>query len=134
MIDIRLLKENKEFFSTSFKNKGLELDSEIDKVITLYDEYHTLIQKEQEVRAELNEVSSKIKDDPSLKEKAKVISDSAKEVTLKVNELKEEIDKIASYFPNTSLESVPVGKDEEDNVVISTHLDERKENKHAKPH
>ncbi len=134
MIDVRLLKENKEFYSTSFKNKGLDLDNEIEKVINLYNEYHTLLQEEEKARIELKEVSSKIKEDPSMKEEAQKISAKAKELTTKVNELDSEIKEIASYFPNPSFEDVPVGKSEDDNVEISSHMDDKKENPYAKPH
>ena len=134
MIDIRLLKENKEFYSTSFKNKGFDLDKEIEKVIKLYSEYLTLLQEEEKARIELKEVSSKIKKDPSLKSEAQKISTRAKELTTKVNELDAEIKTIASYFPNPSFDYVPIGKSEEDNKVISTHMDDKKENPFSKPH
>lgn len=134
MIDIKLLKSNKEFYSTSFKNKGLNLDVEIDNVLKLYDEYYSSLVKEQDLRSELNTISAKIKDDPSLKTKAKELSSLAKEVTLNVNELSEKINKIISHFPNPSLDEVPIGKDENDNVKISSHNNEFKENKFSKPH
>ncbi len=134
MIDVKKLKENKLFYSKSFKNKGLNLDKEIDNVISIYDEYHSFLLKEQKLRFELNQISASIKNNPHLKDKAKEISSNAKEISLKVNELKEEIMLIISTFPNPSFEEVPIGKNENDNVIISSYFDENMENKFSIPH
>ncbi len=137
MIDIKKLKKEKEFYLKSFKNKGAKLTDEVNEVLNLYNSYMELLLQEQSKREELNMISSLIKKDPKnneVKIKAKEISARANEITLKVNELKKDINTILSTFPNPNDESVPVGKDENDNVIISTCLDDKKENKFAKPH
>ncbi len=137
MINLKDLKENKELYLEGFKNKGMELENEVSKVIELNDRVLVLLNDEQNVRAELNNTTDLIKNDPSnneVKEKAKELSTKAKEIKEELTTLREEVEKISSHFPNIASQDVPVGKNEDDNVLISTHLDEKKENAFAKPH
>ncbi len=137
MINIKELKLNKDKYLVGFKNKGLELTESVEEVIKLHDEYSVLLNEEQEVRMNLNQTSDLIKNDPqntSVKEKAKELSNKAKEIKEKLTELDNKIQEKASYFPNITNEDVPVGENEDNNVIISEHLNELKENKHTKPH
>ncbi len=137
MIDIRDLKNNKEKYITNYINKGNDLTIEVNKLIELHDNYLSLLNEEQDVRMNLNQTTGLIKQNPqdeSIRGKAKELSTRAKELKEQTDNLESEIEELASRFPNISRDDVPVGKDEEDNVIISTHLDERKNNENAKPH
>ncbi len=137
MINIRDLKENKEKYINGFKNKGMELTSEVEKLITLHDSYLNFLNEEQEVRMNLNNTTAQIKSNPqdeSIRNQAKELSDKAKQLKEETTRLDFEINELASQFPNIAADDVPVGADEDENVEISTHLDDKKENQFAKPH
>ncbi len=137
MIDIKHLKNNKDFYLKSFANKGLVLNTEVEKAINLYDSYKSLLLQEQAIREQLNLITSEIKNDPKnneLKLNAKNVSLKANEITSKVNTLNNEINNIISFFPNPSDNDVPIGKDEDDNIIISTFNDDKLVNKFAKSH
>ena len=56
MINIKDLVENKAKYLEGFKNKGLDLEKQVDEVIKLQNELSPLFQKESDVRAELNKI------------------------------------------------------------------------------
>lgn len=137
MIDLKDLVSRKDFYKNAFKNKGLDFDKEINKVISLYEKYLKKITLEQEIRKELNDLSKEVKkasgkDD--LLKKAKKISEKAKAVTSEIFELNKEINDITSYFPNPADEKIPIGKDESNNKILKTFLDDKKKNEFSKPH
>ncbi len=139
MIDLKQLKNNPEYFKKSSRNKNYQLDNLIDEILLKYEEYLGILSKEQISREQLNLISKKISKNSSQKEideirkKAKVISTEATFFSQQAKELKKVIDEKLSYIPNPPLEIVPISMSEEDNVVLSTHLDELKKNS-AKPH
>jgi seryl-tRNA synthetase len=121
MINVKDLVENKDKYLTGFKNKGMDLTSEVEKVIELQTELNPLFQKESDVRAELNNISKEIGKDPKnveLKQQAGKLSSEAKEISNRIKELQDEIKTIASHFPQLPMESVVIGKDEDDNEVL----------------
>lgn len=137
MIDIRDLKNNKDKYIQGFINKGMEITSQVEEVISLHDSYIETLNKEQDVRMNLNQTTDLIKQNPqdqSIKLKAKELSTEAKELKEKTSTLEEKLNTLVSHFPNIASDDVPVGKDEDDNVVLSTHLDDKKENPFTKPH
>lgn len=124
MIDIKILEKNKEHFIESFKNRGIVLNKEIDKVIEMNKNYIELISKESEVRHQLNKISKEISTSSEkdlLKNEASILSKNAKEISSKISLIKKEMEEIVSYFPQLPLSDVPVGKDEKDNVVLKEY-------------
>ncbi len=137
MINIKDLKNNKEKYIQGFINRGQDLTSEVEKVIQLHDEYIKFLNEEQDVRMKLNQLTEMFKKNPKddeIKSEGMFYSNKAKELKEKTSSLNKEVNLIASHFPNIQADEVPVGKSEEDNVVISTHLDDKKENPFTKPH
>ena len=137
MIDIKKLREQKEYYLESFSNKGTFLKNEIEEVLVLYEEYLLLAKQEQHLREELNKITKHIKNnknDSEMIKKAKNISSKATTTKTNVEKINKKINKILAYFPNPSSSVVPVGKNEKDNIVISTHINKNKENPFSKPH
>ncbi|NQX83310.1 MAG: serine--tRNA ligase [Mycoplasmataceae bacterium] len=136
MINLKELKKNKEFYIKSFQNKGMDLTKEINDVIEIHSILIKELNKEQEIREELNNISSKFKTNPNddFKIKAKKLSTLAKKSKIIIFDLKNEIESKASYFPNPPSNDVPIGKDENENILISSHLDNKKNNIFSKPH
>ncbi len=137
MIDIKELENNKELYLKAFLNKGYDLKKDVDEAISLNKEYLKLLNKEQEIRSELNILTKQIKTnkDNNLIVKAKEISTLASKIKDEISDLKTKLFELISYFPNINSAEVPVGSDEKDNVFLSYHLDDKKRNdSFIKPH
>jgi len=121
MIDINLLRTDPEVVKKNLQNRGKDI-SVVDQLITL-DTAHRETQKQVEsLRAQQNKISKEIKGKPTdeqlksatkIKEELKVVQDLLKKSQDELNNLLEEI-------PNVCADDVPVGKDDNDNVVIKT--------------
>ena len=139
MIDIKKLKESPDFYKESSKNKNLDLDILIDEILVSYNDYLTFLKESQLLRESLNKISKAVKAEKDNDKKSELIL-KGKNVSIKVKVLNEKISELkinfeqkASYIPNPSLEIVPVGKTELENIEIKTFLDEYKKT-HEKPH
>ncbi|MEM5815387.1 MAG: serine--tRNA ligase [Candidatus Aenigmatarchaeota archaeon] len=128
MLDIKLIRNNPELV-----RKNLEIRGELEKIellkeaIRLDKEWRTIIKKLNEIRKEKNKISIEIADKKkkgeateNLINKAKELLDEIKKIKKKEKDIKRRIDEILMNLPNILHESVPVGKDENDNVVIRT--------------
>ncbi len=128
MLDIKFIKENpeivKENIKKKFKEDKLPL---VDEVIALYDAKLAALQRGEELRANRNKISKQIgmlmaKGEKEEAEKIKkLVSDQAAELkdleekeAAYSAELKEKMMKI----PNIIDPSVPIGKNDEDNVEV----------------
>ncbi len=131
MLDIKFLRENPEVVKENIKKKFQDYKLElVDKVILLDIENRALKQRGDELRAERNSLSKQIgflmgkgKKTEAEEIKAKVQS-MANELKLsEENELKtsEEIKSIMMQIPNIIDESVPIGKDDSENVELKKY-------------
>lgn len=121
MIDIELLRKDPELVKTSAKNRGMDID--VDYVLEVDEKRRKLIQEVDELRAEHNKVSDEIaKLSGDLRAKAIEASKEAKDrIDHKEFELKAvevELEELMYKIPNILLPDVPLGKSEEENVVI----------------
>jgi seryl-tRNA synthetase len=128
MIDIKLVRENPELVKENMKKKFQ--DSKIhlvDEVLKLDEEWRGYRLKADKLRSERNKLSEEVnkakksRDD----EKAKQFIEKAKEIPKKLEEIEEnekklgeDIRKIMYKIPNIIHDSVPLGKDDSENVEI----------------
>ena len=128
MIDIKLIRENpelvKENIKKKFQDQKLEL---VDEVKKLDEDYRALRVRADELRRRRNTISKEIGQlmKQGLKEKAEEVKAEvakiAKEIEeseVKEIELEAAIKKIMMVIPNIVDPSVPVGKDDSENVEI----------------
>lgn len=128
MIDIKLIRENpelvKENIKKKFQDQKLEL---VDEVKKLDEDYRALRVRADELRGRKNTISKEIGQlmKQGLKEKAEEVKAEvakiAKEIEeseVKEIELEAAIKKIMMVIPNIVDPSVPVGKDDSENVEI----------------
>ncbi len=126
MIDIKLIRENpelvKENIKKKFQNKKLPL---VDEVKKLDEEWRKLKYKEDGLRSERNNISKEInqlkkqkKDWSGLIKKAKKIPGKIEKLQVKRKKLEEKIREIMYKIPNIIHKSVPIGKDDSENVEI----------------
>ena len=121
MIDINLLRTDPEVVKKNLQNRGKDV-SIVDRLINLDTENRQTQKQVEELRSQQNKISKEIKGKPTdeqlksatkIKEKLKKIEETRNSQLVTFNSLLEEI-------PNIAAEDVPVGKDDNDNVVIKT--------------
>ena len=128
MIDIKLIRENpeivKENIKKKFQDEKLPL---VDEVAALDIEYRETKQKGDALRADRNKMSKSIgglmregkkEEADQVKAQVKAMGDEMEALEKKEAELNEEITKRMMVIPNIIDPSVPVGKDDSENVEI----------------
>lgn len=128
MIDIKLIRENKDLVKENIKKKFQDEKLPlVDEVYNLDTEYREARVKADTLRGNKNKMSSKIgelmrdkKIDEANKLKNEVSSMQSEIENLesKEVELEEKINKIMMVIPNIIDKSVPIGKDDNENVEI----------------
>ena len=131
MLDIKFLRSNpdvvKENIKKKFQDEKLPL---VDKVIELDAEYRAAKGRGDELRALRNSVSKEIgglmaqgkRDEAEVvKQKVKDMADELAALQVKEGELEAEIRKIMLIIPNIIDDSVPIGKDDSENVEIQRY-------------
>lgn len=126
MIDIKFLRENPEIIKQNIKNKFQDEKLPlVDEVIELDEKSRSVKCKGDELRAQRNSLSDQIGNlmRNGQKEEAESVKEQVKEINQKLVEnekLEEEyagkIKKIMMQIPNIIHESVPIGKDDSENV------------------
>tara|TARA_Y100000031_G_scaffold149233_1_gene186700 strand:+ start:4458 stop:5735 length:1278 start_codon:yes stop_codon:yes gene_type:complete len=126
MLDIRFVRENPNILKKDLKKRNnLEKLKWIDDLLKKDEQYRKLLKKEQELRHKRNLITDEInqlkKQGKDIKQKIKEASElpqKVKEITSKVDELREKITYYLMRIPNILHDSVPAGKDENDNKTI----------------
>lgn len=126
MIDINLIRTNKELVKENirkkFQDEKLPL---VDEVEQLDKELRAVKQERDELRAQRNTLSSKIgmlmkdkkvEEANEIKQQVKTNNDRIEELEKKETVLNEKIRKIMLVIPNIIDKSVPIGKDDSQNV------------------
>ncbi len=140
MLDPKLLKENPEAVRDMLKKRNIE-DFPLDDLINLYKHRGELIMHTQELRQKKNALSEAI----AVKKKAKLDANTElaqmKEVSAglgqaesKSMQVEEKFKHLFTLLPNILHESVPVGRDEKDNVIVSLSGNPRRFNFTPKDH
>ena len=128
MLDLKFVRENPDIVKQNIKNKFQdEKLSLVDEVIALDAEARKTQQEADELRARRKKISKEIgglmaqgKKDEAEQRKAEVaeIAPRLEELQAKEPELAEKIQKIMMVIPNIIDPSVPIGKDDSENVEI----------------
>ncbi len=128
MIDIKFLRENPDIVKQNIKNKFQDSKLPlVDEVIKLDSDYRAAITEADKLRADRNRLSKQIgglmaKGEKEEAEKVKKqVTDAAQrlaELEKLEAELSEKVTKIMMVIPNIIDKSVPIGKDDSENVEI----------------
>ena len=128
MLDIKFLRENPDIVKQNIKNKFQDSKLPlVDEVIELDAENRKTQQEADSLRAEKNQLSKQIgalmaqgKKEEAEEIKKKVAESSSRlaELEAKEPELQEKIRKIMMTIPNIIDPSVPIGKDDSENVEV----------------
>ena len=132
MLDIIRIRENKEEITNNLAKKGVE-KCVIDDLLKLDERRRANIVKVEELKAKKNEASKQIpilkkqgKDVEALFAQMKEESDLIKSLDDEVNLLDQQILDTLLSIPNIPDKSVPVGKDDTDNVEVRKFLEPTK--------
>lgn len=128
MLDIKFVRENpdlvKENMKKKFQEEKLEL---VDEVLKLDSMWRKLKYEEDNLRSSRNKVSKGISEAKKagdekmaakLMKEAKEIPAKIEEIGVKTGKLEKEINEILMKIPNIIHESVPLGKDDSENVEV----------------
>ena len=131
MLDLRFVRENPEVVKQNIRNKFQEHKLElVDEVIKLSDESRACKSEADALRADRNAISKQIgafmaqgKKEEAEEAKKKVTANSERlaEIEVKEKELEEKIKKIMMVIPNIIDPSVPIGKDDSENVEVQKY-------------
>ncbi len=125
MLDIKFIRSNPDLVKKAMKNRNADLDSTVDEVIETDAERRNLMGEMESEKARQNDVSKKIpqmkkegKDTTEIMKEMKTLSEKISSLRAKISELEEKQRKILLSIPNVPHESVPVGKDDSENVEV----------------
>ena len=123
MLDLRFIRANLEKVKDMLQKRGYELDlsqfEEIDK------KRREIITEVESLKAQRNKLNDQISQRKKKGEDATDLIEEMRSISLRIKELEKELPEIEEKFnnfllqiPNMPHESVPVGKDENDNQVV----------------
>lgn len=144
MLDIKFVRDNPEKLGEALEKRGLgdfsatfeipvssdqkeEVQLNLGQFLEMEDRRRQLLREVEELRNKRNVVSEEIgrlkrekKDAPALLNEMKGVSEKIKELDETLREIEEKETIFLRYIPNIPHESVPVGKDETENVMVRT--------------
>src|SRR3989344_2735733 len=142
MLDIRFIRENPEVVRKDLqKRNDKEKLAWLDDILKSDINYRKLLQENQSLRQRRNEITEEInvlrKQGKDFKEKvqeAKELPEKVKQSDEQLEKLKAKVDYYMMRLPNILHDSVPTGKDSEDNKVVKTHGEKPKFDFELKSH
>ena len=128
MLDIKFVRENPEIVKQNIRNKFQDAKLPlVDEAIALDKENRTIKQEVEDLRATRNRLSKEIgklmgqgKRDEANAVKAEVAADAARieSLSAREKEVEEQLHKVMLQIPNIIDPSVPIGKDDSENVEV----------------
>lgn len=123
MLDIKFIRENRELVEQMLEHRGSDL--ELEAILVLDKQRRRTIQEVESLKHERKTVSDQIAKMKKSGEDASKIITQMRQVSQRIKELDQELDKLEAdlhgsllLIPNVPHESVPVGADEKDNPVV----------------
>ncbi len=141
MLDIKLIRENPQKVKDAMKTRNADFDAKIDEILEIDAQRREIIAKSESKKAQQN---SKNKEIPAIKKSGgdasavfaelKALSDEIAALNTKLSELEDKQRGILLSIPNMPNETVPVGKDDTENVEIRKFSEPRKFDFEPKAH
>ena len=133
MLDLRFRRENPEIVKQNIRNKFQDAKLPlVDEVIELDEENRKVKKEADDLRASRNKISKQIgalmgqgkkEEAEEVKKQVTAASDHLAELEEKEKDLEERIKKIMMTIPNIIDPSVPIGKDDSENVEVQKYGD-----------
>jgi len=129
MIDLRLIREKPDWVRQAIAS--LQISAPIDEILALDEQRRDLLSQVEALKARRNEVSKEIgrlrgaaQAEP-LKEEMRQVGEEIKALDADVKDVETELNAKMLEVPNLPHESVPVGQDERENLIVRTVGDPR---------
>jgi seryl-tRNA synthetase len=126
MLDLKFVINNLEAVKTNLKNRGIALEG-IEQIRTLVEKRNALQAEHDHLRNEQNQASQEIQkkkkageDTADVMKAMKQVSHRLKEIHPASEEIQEKLQTLLLEIPNIPHETVPIGKDENQNIEIRT--------------
>ena len=141
MFDIRLIRSDPDRVKQAMKTRNKNMDAAVDEVLKIDAQRREILAKADGMKAQQNAASKQI---PKIKKEGgdvsaimaemKALSEQVKECDAKLSELEKAQSDLLLGFPNMPHESVPVGKDDSENVEVRRWGEPTKFDYEPKPH
>ncbi len=125
MLDLELIRKNPEFVKERLRTRGEGFEELVDRVLELDYERRSILKELESLRAERNAKSKEIgmlkrkgEDTSSLEEEVRRIKGMIEGLEEKLANVEERLRDVMLRIPNLPHESVPIGKDENENVEV----------------
>ena len=138
MLDLRFIRENPDLVKEALVK--LNTTAPIDEILRLDEQRRELLSEVEALRARRNAVSKeigKMKDGDrrqTLIQEMREVGERIKGLDDQVRQVEEQLNEVMLQVPNMPHESVPVGRDESENVVVRTWGQPKEFNFEALPH
>lgn len=123
MLDPKFIRENIDLVKKALENRGYKIN--LDDFLFIDNKRRSLLKSAEELRNKRNIVSEEIgklktqkKDATNLIEEMKTVSQNIKKIDEELKKLEEKMEEFLLNIPNMPHESVPIGKDESENLEI----------------
>ncbi len=122
MLDIKLIRENPELVRQALEKRG---DSfALETILETDGRYRSLLRQTEELRAKHNEASKQLgqskEKPPQLIAQMRQLGEQVSSLQQQTREAKADLDVLLLELPNIPHPSVPLGRGEDDNVVVRT--------------
>jgi seryl-tRNA synthetase len=118
MIDVKDLLKDPEKYKKNMRERNFN-PSLIDEIINLKKKLNYLIKEKNEIRSFINKFS-KTKPEEKIIQQIKLEKEKLKKIEDEIDNLEKNLEEKLSLVPNLKSKDVPLGKDENDNVVLKT--------------
>ncbi len=125
MLDPKLIREDIDRIQSTLRNRDMEGVVDLDRFQKIDEERRGILVKIDKLREKRNKVSKEIgnrkskgEDDSDLRQEIQGVSGEIKELEADANKLNDEFNDTLLSLPNVLNESVPIGRDENDNEIV----------------
>lgn len=135
MLDIQFIRENPDLVQQKSEQKSVKVD--IAKLLALDTQRRETLQDIETLRAERNQISDSLKaGNPSQEQiaRGREVKDRITQSEVLLEPVNDAYLQLLKQIPNISLDNVPVGKSEDENVVVKTVGEPHQSDYELKPH
>lgn len=122
MLDIKLIRENPELIRQALEKRGNTFA--LENVLEIDERYRRLLRQVEQFRAQHNEVSKQLgkaeEKPPQIIAEMRQLGEKTSSLQRETSQVKANLDSLLLELPNIPHPSVPLGRDESDNVAVRT--------------
>ncbi len=124
MLDIRIIRENPGLVRQVLEKRGESPDraGALDRIVEIDERYRSLLRRLEELRAKHNEISKQLgkskEKPPQLMVQMRQLGERISSLQQQTKEAKGSLDSLLLELPNIPHPSVPVGRSENDNILV----------------